>query len=104
MPERAINRSTALNLMVNVIPLGIILFFAVLFLFYDPFGSDAVAVFYMELLHIVPFVALAFVTYISGRIISETKQTGHSETAARITRVLIGDVANESDPDESEIE
>lgn len=104
MADQIFDRSTILDLVVNAVPLGITLFFAVLFFFYDPFGSDAVAVFYMELLHIVPFVGLALVTYISGRIISETEKDGHSETAAAITRTIIGDVATESAPDESETE
>ncbi len=98
------DRETMLNLAVNMVPLGIILFFIVLFLATDPFGSDAVAVFHSQLLLVVPFVVLAFFTYLSGRIIGETERTGHSDTAVAITKALIGETANESAPDESEIE
>jgi hypothetical protein len=104
MADRVFNRDTVLNVAVNVIPLGIILFFGLLFLASDVFGGDAVAVSLTQLLLVVPFVVLAVVTYVSGRIISETEQNGHSDTAAAITRAVIGDVANESPPDESEVE
>lgn len=104
MADSVINRDTALNLVVNVIPLGIILFFVVLFLTTDPFGSDVVAVFYSQLLLVVPFLSLALVTYVSGRIISETEQNGYSTTSRAITKALIGETANDSDPSESETE
>lgn len=99
MSDRTFDRETVLDLVVNVIPLVIILFFIPLFFFFDPFGSDVVAVFFSQLLLVVPFVVLAVVTYYSGRIIAETEHTGHSETAASITRTLIGEVATD-DSDE----
>lgn len=104
MADRVFDRSALLDIVVNMIPLGIILFFVVLFLLFDPFGSDLIAVFYNQLLLVVPFASLAFVTYIAGRIISETEKTGHSDTAAAITRAIIGETANDSAPDESETE
>jgi uncharacterized membrane protein len=104
MADRTFDRETVLNLVVNMVPLGMILFFIFLFLVSDVFGSDVVAVSLSQLLLVVPFVALALVTYISGRIITETERTGHSDTAAAITRVIVGDVSNESASDESETE
>lgn len=104
MSERVFDRDTVLNLVINIIPLGIILFFVFLFFFFDPFGSDVVAVFYSQLLLVVPFICLAVVTYYAGKIISETEKTGSSKTAASITRTIIGEVATESPPDESEVE
>lgn len=95
MAERTFDRETLLDLAVNVIPMGIILFFAVLILVFDPFGSDVVAVLLAELLHVVPFVVLVVVTYVSGKIIAEAEHTGRSETAARITRAITGEVATD---------
>lgn len=95
MAERTFDRETLLDLAVNVIPMGIILFFAVLILVFDPFGSDVVAVLLAELLHVVPFVVLVVVTYVSGKIIAEAEHTGRSETAARITRTITGEVATD---------
>ncbi|WP_435063640.1 DUF6684 family protein [Halobaculum sp. EA56] len=65
------DRETLLDLTVNVIPLGIILFFVVAFVLIDPFeGLD----FYGRVLQMgllaFPFVALAILTYVSGKAIA----------------------------------
>jgi hypothetical protein len=84
--ERIFDRETLLDLTVNIIPLGIIGFFLVLFLIKDPWGWDGLTNIIMIGLHIVPFVSLAALTYISGKAIAgseraETDQgagTGHA--------------------------
>ena len=75
MAERTFDRETLLDLTVNIIPLGIILFFVVMFLMIRPWGPNL----YMETvsmgLLVIPFVALAALTYFSGRIISRDEGT-----------------------------
>lgn len=93
MSDRIFDRETLLDLTVNIIPLVIILFFAILILISNPVGNDVVALVMTEILHFVPFASLALVTYVAGRIISEAERTGHSETAASITRTLIGETS-----------
>ena len=63
----------------------------------DPFGSDIVAVALAQLLHVVPFVVLAVVTYVSGCIIVEAEHTGGSETATRIAERITGEVATDDE-------
>jgi len=65
------DRDTLLDLTVNVIPLGIILFFVAAFVLIDPFGGLD---FYGRVLQMgllaFPFVALAILTYVSGKAIA----------------------------------
>ena len=65
------DKDTLLDLTVNVIPLGIILFFVVVFLVVDPFsGLGAYGQVLSMGLLVVPFVALAILTYVSGKAIA----------------------------------
>ncbi|MFC7070938.1 DUF6684 family protein [Halobaculum lipolyticum] len=68
---RIFDRDTLLDLTVNVIPLGIILFFVAAFVLVDPFGELD---FYGRVLQMgllaFPFVALAILTYVSGKAIA----------------------------------
>ncbi|WP_435126791.1 DUF6684 family protein [Halobaculum sp. D14] len=65
------DRDTLLDLTVNAIPLGIILFFVAVFLALDPWGGmDTLGkVLQMGLLAF-PFVALAILTYVSGKAVA----------------------------------
>lgn len=64
------NRETLLDSLVNIVPLGIIAFFTVLFLVASPWAVDSFlgTVVSMGLL-LVPFVLLAIVTYFTARVI-----------------------------------
>ena len=65
------DRDTLLDLTVNVIPLGIILFFAVGYLIFNPFGNlDFFGKLIMIGLHAVPFLGLLLLTYVSGKVIA----------------------------------
>ena len=76
MSERTFDRETILDLAVNVIPLGIIVFFVVLFLAIRPWqGNLFVQAISMGLL-VVPFVALALLTYVSGKVIARDEAGG----------------------------
>ena len=64
------DRDTLLDLLVNVIPLVIIGFFVLAFAVFDPFGGDQLGRAIQVLLLVAPFVALAILTYISGKAIA----------------------------------
>lgn len=100
MSDRVLDRETLLDLVVNIIPMGIILFFIALFLLYNPFGHSPVALVLSQLLLVVPFLVLAVITYVSGRIISESGRTGGSPTADAITEATTGEVATSDSADE----
>jgi hypothetical protein len=71
---KTFDRETLLDLVVNAIPLGIILFFILAFALINPFGSDPVGTAIQFSIMIVTFVALAVLTYVSGKAISEAEQ------------------------------
>ncbi|EMA44204.1 DUF6684 family protein [Halococcus saccharolyticus] len=81
MSERTFDRETLLDLTVNVIPLGIILFFVVLFLVVRPWEQNLFLTAVSMALLVVPFVALALLTYFSGRAIAGAEQAD-TEVAA----------------------
>lgn len=88
--DRIFDRETLLDLTVNFIPLGIILFFIVLFALFRPFGVDLVATVIMMGLLIIPFAALAVLTYFAGKVITEAERRGESETAETVAETVIG--------------
>jgi len=88
--DRIFDRETLLDLTVNFIPLGIILFFVVLFALFRPFGVDIVATVIMMGLLIIPFAALAVLTYFAGKVITEAERRGESETAETVAETAIG--------------
>ncbi|EMA47551.1 hypothetical protein C449_01256 [Halococcus saccharolyticus DSM 5350] len=97
MAERVFDRETLLDLTVNFIPLGMLLFFILLFAGTTVGGPAPVARLVSQALLVVPFVALVGITYFTGRIIAESERTGHSETARAITALVTGE-----EPDEDE--
>lgn len=64
------DRETLLDLVVNGVPLFIMLFFIVAFAVVNPFGFDPLASGLQFALIVVPFVALAILTYLSARAIA----------------------------------
>ena len=52
-------RETMLDIVVNLVPLGIIAFFSILFLVFAPWGYDLYPILLMTGLHVVPFVFLS---------------------------------------------
>ncbi|WP_049899609.1 DUF6684 family protein [Halococcus agarilyticus] len=90
MAERVFDRETLLDLTVNVIPLGMLLFFVLLFAV-TTVGSTPIATVVSQALLVVPFVVLTGTTYLTGRIIAESQKTGHSETATAIAAFATGE-------------
>jgi hypothetical protein len=100
MAERTFDRETLLDLTVNIIPLGIILFFVVVFLMIRPWGPNL----YMETvsmgLLVIPFVALAALTYFSGRIISRDEGTTTEATTTEADLSSTDATLSEQEPEE----
>jgi hypothetical protein len=72
--SKTFDRETLLDLVVNAIPLGMLLFFILAFALINPFGSDPVSTAIQFSIMAVTFVALAFLTYISGKAISDAEK------------------------------
>ena len=68
------DRDTLLDLAVNAIPLGIMLFFIAVFLLVNPFGSDPAGTAIQISIVGVTFLALFVLTYVSGKAISESEK------------------------------
>jgi hypothetical protein len=81
------DRETVLDLVVNIIPLFIILFFIVAFVLFNPFGIDPLASGIQFGLLVAPFILLAILTYISGKAIagSEKRFTVYLPGQATVT-------------------
>lgn len=75
METKIFDRETMLDLVVNFIPLGIILFFITVFVVVTPWGFDVRTSGVMLGLMIVPFVALAVLTYLSAKAIAGDEKT-----------------------------
>ena len=71
MSDRIFDRDTMLDLSVNVIPLGILLCFVVLFAVFSPFPSDPVVLVVQMSIMILTGMALVILTYYSGKAITE---------------------------------
>ncbi len=67
MAESTLDRETLLDITVNVIPLGMLTFFLVLFLALSPWGGGSLAGLISLGLIVVPLVSLALLTYIAAR-------------------------------------
>lgn len=73
------DRDTLLDLTVNVIPLGIMLFFIVAFAVVNPFGWDNVISTLQFAIVVVTFLLLAVLTYYAGKAISEAEEVTEIE-------------------------
>ena len=68
MTEQGVfNRETLLDMVVNVVPLGIMAFFLVLFAVASPWSGGGVEQPLSMALIIVPFLLLAYLTYLTGK-------------------------------------
>lgn len=81
MSERTFDRETILDLTVNIVPLGIIVFFIIVFLVAEPWEFDPFIMLVSMGLLVIPFFALALLTFVSGRAIEGDEETG-DRTAA----------------------
>lgn len=74
MVAKLFDQDTLLDLTVNIIPLVIIAFFVVAYVFMSPFETDPLTTAVQFGLLIIPFVLLAVLTYIAGRAIVNSEE------------------------------
>ena len=101
MTNEIFDRETMLDLVVNFIPLFIILFFTLGFIFFNPFGFESLTSGIQFGLLIAPFILLAILTYISGKAIagSEKNYTVYLPGQATVTGAKpLHEHEDESDP------
>ena len=94
-------KETLLDLTVNVIPLGIILFFIAAFAVVNPFGLDLVFSGLQFSLMISMFLLLAVLTYYAGRAI-EGAEEGADHAAIEEPNATTGTLAEGGSDDEAE--
>lgn len=82
MTTGVFDRETVLDLLVNVIPLGILAFFMLGFVVYNPFGFDAVITTIQLSIVGMMFGGLAVVTYYSGLAVSNAESAAERAQAA----------------------
>ncbi|MFC6938454.1 DUF6684 family protein [Salinirubellus sp. GCM10025818] len=89
------DRDTLLDLTVNAIPLGIMLFFIAVFLLVNPFGSDPVGTVIQISIVAVTFVALFILTYVSGKAISKSERELEEKGIAGVSESVGADDAED---------
>jgi hypothetical protein len=103
------DRETLLDLTVNAIPLGIMLFFIALFVLVNPFGSDPVGTVIQLTIVVVTFMALFILTYVSGKAISEAEKEMEEKGYAGVSEsvgaeAVAGELEDAPDEDAPELE
>lgn len=71
-----LERDTVLDLVVNIIPIGILAFFSLLFLAFNPWGWDPFPIAITHFLTLFPLAVLVVVTYVAGRVIQRDEAKG----------------------------
>jgi len=110
MSDRIFDRDTLLDLSVNVIPIAILLCFVLLFAVVSPFPSDSVVLVVQMAVMIVTGIALAILTYYSGKAVTRDERAtteyipaGYSKADAEVAGVP-GEDSHAADADESDPE
>jgi hypothetical protein len=105
MSERTFDRDTLLDLTVNVIPLGIIVFFVVVYAVISPFPADSVVFVIQMAIMVLTGLGLALLTYVSGKAISTSEKqmaeyipAGYSREDADVARSPGDEDRGESEP------
>ncbi|WP_336136653.1 DUF6684 family protein [Natronomonas amylolytica] len=73
------DRRTVLDILVNVAPVGILLFFTVLFLVYGSYPSDPVVTVVQVALILVPVVVVLLITYYAAKAVRRDERAGGAE-------------------------
>lgn len=74
MASTVFDRETLLDLLVNLIPLGILIFFVALFVVDNPFGGNPIYTYLQFAIVVVTFGLLLVLTYFSGRAIATDEE------------------------------
>lgn len=101
MTPRTFDRETLLDLTVNMVPLGIMLFFIVVFVVVNPFPADPVGTALQMTIMVVMVASLGLLTYVSGKIISRDERRAETEELAHPTQqtTTVGSDVDRSDVD-----
>lgn len=103
MAEKIFDRETLLDLTVNAIPLGMLLFFTVLFLVFRPFQGGAPAILVLQLsIVLLTFAGLLVLTYYAGKAVSLAEKEMAAETAPGQGRTEGEPIVDSSDFDDIE--
>lgn len=79
------SREAMLDILVNIVPLGIIAFFVALFLVFAPWGYELIPMAIMIGLHVVPFALLVLITYLSS-VLSRVGESVADQSASAAHR------------------
>ena len=82
MAEKVFDRETVLDLTVNVIPLVLLAFFFLVFVFVNPFGGGFVIMAIQLSIVGMMFVGLAAITYYSGAAVSKAEKAAEADARA----------------------
>jgi len=82
MAEKVFDRETLLDLTVNIIPLGILLFFVAAFAVFNPWGTDLLMSGLQFAIVIVTAILLTILTYYSGKAISAAENEMEARESA----------------------
>jgi hypothetical protein len=77
--DSLVDRRTLLDILVNVVPIGILLFFTVLFLVYGSYPSDPVVTVVQIALILVPVLVVIVITYYAARAVRRDERAGGAE-------------------------
>lgn len=105
MDSSVFDRETLLDLSVNIIPLGIMAFFVILFAVAPAFEFDPVIVTIQMGLIIIPFIGLAIITYYSGRAVAKDEQkleAGEIKTVTETETAMETETETETETDTPE--
>lgn len=102
MAEKIFDRETLLDLTVNAVPLGMLLFFTVLFLVFRPFGSAPVAVVLQFSIVLLMFAGLLALTYYAGMAVSLAEKEMESAAASGQPPTEGAPVADSTDAGDAE--
>jgi amino acid transporter len=75
-----LDRRILLDVLVNLVPIGILAFFVLLFIVYAPYPSDPVVLVIQMSLIIIPGVVVAIVTYYTVRVVTRDERDGGAKT------------------------
>lgn len=104
MSERTFDRDTLLDLTVNVIPLGIILFFVVVYAVISPFPADSLVFVVQMAIMVLTGIGLALLTYVSGKAISTSEKRMSEYVPAGYSREDAEVAGGSGDEDHGETE
>ena len=86
MSERVFDRETLLDISVNVVPLGIILFFVVTYAFVGDYPSDPLVFVVQMSIMALTGIGLVVLTYYSGRAIASAEAGEEAESIVEADR------------------